>query len=75
MATIKVKRRGDDLELLLPAELVERLALHDGDELAVTEGPDGLVLRREPTLDERKRASFDRVLQTHARTFETLANR
>lgn len=37
MTTVKVLRSGDGLGVVLPPEVVERLALHDGDELSVTE--------------------------------------
>ena len=75
MTKVKVLRNGDSLGLVLPAEVVERLALQDGDELSVAEAGGTVVLSREPSLMERRREAIDHVLTVHARTLELLARR
>ena len=75
MTTIKVLRSGDAFTVVLPHEVVQRLGLHDGDELSVVDLNDGLELHKGRSSAERQRESAQRVLKTHARTFERLAQR
>ena len=75
MTKVKLIRDGDSLRLVLPHELVERLALHDGDELSVVEADGRVTLQRDTPLADRKREAIEHVLTTHARTLELLANR
>lgn len=76
MTTVKVLRSGDGLGVVLPPEVVERLALHDGDELSVTEANGRVELQKRTTvLTSREREAVDYVLTHHARTLELLAKR
>ena len=75
MTTVKVLRNGDSLGLMLPPEVVERLSLHEGDELSITESSGDVTLRKELSIAERRREAIDYVLTHHARTLELLAQR
>lgn len=41
---LELKRIGNSTGLILPKELLARLGLKQGDEVFVTEGPDGVTL-------------------------------
>ena len=75
MTKVKVLRNGDSLGVVLPPELVERLALHDGDELSVTEADGALLFSKERSVAERRQEAIGHVLTAHARTLELLAKR
>jgi len=59
---VKVAKWGDSLVVRLPAELVARLGLKEGDEIAVVEKEGALEVEREVSLAERQ-ASVDRLFQ------------
>ncbi len=75
MTKVKLLRDGESLGFVFPPELVERLALHDGDELSVTESGGHVELRKCSSLLAREQDAIEHVLTTHARTFELLAKR
>jgi putative addiction module antidote len=45
MASLKIRQIGKSLGVVLPREIVDRLRLAKGDELAVMETPTGIELR------------------------------
>jgi putative addiction module antidote len=44
MASLKVTQIGNSLGVILPREIIERLKLAKGDEVAVVETPNGIEL-------------------------------
>jgi len=50
---LEIKKIGNSTGLILPKELLARLGLSQGDEVLVTEGPDGFqVARYAPDLEQ-----------------------
>jgi antitoxin MazE len=49
---VKVSKWGNSLAIRLPAELVARLGLKDGDEIAVVEKGGALEVERKMSVDE-----------------------
>lgn len=45
MNTLKIRRIGNSLGVVLPKEALERLKAGEGDELVLQPGPDGYVLK------------------------------
>lgn len=44
MVTVKIRKIGNSLGTILPAEVAARLRVQPGDTLSVTETPDGIQL-------------------------------
>ena len=43
---LEIKKIGNSTGLILPKELLARMGLSQGDEVLVTEGPDGIKISR-----------------------------
>lgn len=74
MLKVKVRKIGNSLGAILPAEVAARLRVKEGDNLSVTETPDGIQLSPyDPDFDasmkafERGRARYRNALRRLAR--------
>jgi antitoxin MazE len=57
-AAVRVSKWGDDLAVLLPKELVEKMGLSDGDELSIVDVVERtLVVQKE----DRRKAALERL--------------
>lgn len=58
MYTLKLTQVGNSMGVILPKELLARLSLEKGDELYVTDSPDGLrITTHNPAFEEQMRAA------------------
>jgi len=75
MNLLKVRRIGNSLGVILPAEVLDRLHVEEGQELVATMGPEGLVLRR-PRLvvSDQELADFVKNLGQHHDVAQGLGN-
>jgi len=75
MLNLKVRKVGNSLGLVLPKEAASRLRVADGDELFLTEAPDGSYVltpydpefERQMTLAEEGMRRFRNALRTLAK--------
>jgi putative addiction module antidote len=74
MLKVKVRKVGNSLGAILPAEVAARLRVKEGDNLSVTETPDGVQLSPyDPEFDaamkafERGRARYRNALRRLAK--------
>ena len=71
--TLKVRRIGGSLGVILPKAVLEALAVAEGDNLFVTVTPDGLTATaHDPDFDEALDAARA-FMKTHRETFRALA--
>jgi putative addiction module antidote len=73
MTTLKLRKVGNAVGVILPRALLDRLKVQDGDELHVVETPDGLELTPYDPEFERQMKSADRVLRRYRNTLRELA--
>jgi putative addiction module antidote len=58
MASLRVTQIGNSLGVILPREIVERMKLAKGDEVAVVETPNGIELTPfDPDFDRKLKAA------------------
>lgn len=73
--TLKIRKIGNSLGMLLPKELAAKMKVEEGDTLFVTEGPEGVTLTPfDPDFDEAMRDA-DEFLRTHRDAFRKLAGK
>lgn len=70
---LEIKKIGNSTGLILPKELLIRLGLEQGDQVVVTEAPDGLRLTRDNTDFEKAMKIVDEVMVEYRETLEALA--
>lgn len=72
--TLKVRRLGGSLAVVLPKAVTEALALSEGDDLYVTLTPDGLTATPyDPSFDEALEAARG-FMHDYRDTFKALAS-
>lgn len=49
---MQVSKWGNSLAVRLPADLVRRMGLKEGDRIELDEAEDGLAIRRQPSAEE-----------------------
>ena len=60
MTSIKVTTVGNTVSIVLPEELLKKLAVSEGDQLLARETPDGIeILRGDASLDEQMKVAED----------------
>lgn len=73
--TLKVRKIGNSLGMILPKAIAAKMKVEEGDALFVTEGPDGIVLSPyDPEFDDAMRDA-DEFLRTHRDAFRKLAGK
>jgi putative addiction module antidote len=70
---LKVRKLGDSHCVILPREVVDRLRLADGDTLAASETPDGLLLSPSDPKFARAMEGFERVRRRYREALRELA--
>lgn len=74
MFTIKLQQQGNALNMTIPPETIERLGLHAGQELTLTERGAGFELITREARIERQRMLAQKVLREQAETLKALAH-
>lgn len=73
MIKVKVRKIGNSLGAILPAEVAARLRVKEGDSLSVTETPDGVQLSPyDPEFDDAMKA-FERGRSRYRNALRRLA--
>ena len=74
MSSLKVRKIGNSLGVVLPKDLLARLKVDDGDSLFVTEAPDGSlrITPYEPDFGEQMDAAKD-IMARYRNTLRELA--
>jgi putative addiction module antidote len=73
MASLKVMQVGNSLGVILPREIVERLKLAKGDEVAVVETPNGIELTPYDPDFDRKLEAAKKVTKRYRNALRELA--
>jgi len=73
MSTLKLRKVGNAVGLILPKPVLDRLRVGDGDELHLVETPNGLELTPFDPEFERQMASANRVMKQYRNTLRELA--
>ena len=61
MTSLKIRKVGNSLGVVLPKELLARLNLADGDQLFISEAPDGTmrITPYDPAFEDQMRAASE----------------
>ena len=70
---LEIKRIGNSAGLILPKELLIRQGLAQGDEVFVTEGPDGLTIHKRDEAFEKGIAVARKAMKTYRKALRELA--
>ncbi len=70
---LEIKKIGNSTGLILPKELLARLGLKQGDEVVVTEAPDGFKVSRDNAEFERAMAIVEDIMVEYRETLQALA--
>jgi putative addiction module antidote len=70
---LEIKKIGNSTGIILPKELLVRLGLTQGDELFVTETPEGVMMRPNKPDFERGMEIARKAMKTYRNTLKELA--
>jgi putative addiction module antidote len=70
---LEIKKIGNSTGLILPKELLARLGLQQGDQVVVTEAPDGFKVSRDNAEFERAMSIVDDIMVEYRETLQALA--
>jgi putative addiction module antidote len=70
---LQIKKIGNSTGLILPKELLQRLGLEQGDEVIVSESPDGLTISPYAEDDDETMRIARKVMKKYAGTLKALA--
>ena len=70
---LEIKKIGNSTGLILPKELLARMGLSQGDEVLVTEGPDGIKIARHTPDLERGMEIARKAMKTYRAALTELA--
>ncbi len=70
---LEIKKIGNSTGLILPKELLARLGLKQGDEVIITEAPDGFKLTRDNSEFGRAMSIVDDIMDEYRDTLQELA--
>jgi len=73
MASLKITQVGNSLGVILPREIIERLKLAKGDEVAVIETPNGIELTPFDPEFDRKLEAARRITKRYRNALRELA--
>ena len=71
---LKIRRQGNSLGLTLPSAMTDALQLKEGDEVHVTQTPDGIVVRAHDPEFARGVEAAERVFRRYRNTLKALAD-
>jgi len=75
MVTLKIRRIGNSLGVVLPKEVLARLRAGEGDAVFFTEAPDGFRLTPYDAEFARQMEVAERVMRKHRDALRELAKR
>ena len=70
---LEIKKIGNSTGLILPKELLARLGLKQGDQVIVTETPEGLRFTRDDAEFEKAMKIVDDIMVEYRDTLQALA--
>lgn len=70
---LELKRIGNSTGLILPKELLARLGLEQGEQVIVTETPDGFNVRRDVETFEKGMEVARKAMRSYRNTLKELA--
>mgnify|MGYP002084195966 FL=1 len=70
---IELRKLGNSTGIILPKELLTRLGMAAGDELVITETPDGFKVTRRSETFERGMEIARKAMKTYHHTLKELA--
>jgi putative addiction module antidote len=70
---LEIKKIGNSTGIILPKELLVRLGLEQGDEIMVTETPDGFKVTRPTETFEKGMEIARKAMRTYHHTLKELA--
>lgn len=70
---LKLKKIGNSTGLILPKELLARLRLEEGDEVVVSEKPDGFAVTRDQETLEKGLEIARKAMKTYHNALKELA--
>ncbi len=70
---LKLKKIGNSTGLILPKELLARLRLEEGDEVVVSEKPDGFSVTRDQETLDRGLEIARKAMKTYRNALKELA--
>ncbi|MGQ0457798.1 MAG: AbrB/MazE/SpoVT family DNA-binding domain-containing protein [Hyphomicrobium sp.] len=70
---LEIKKIGNSTGLILPKELLARLGLEQGDEVVVTEAPDGFRITRDSSDFDEAMSVVDDIMVEYRDTLAKLA--
>lgn len=73
MYTLKIHKIGDSLGITLPQEILEQLNVGEGDNVFLTETPDGVQLTTSDPEFERAMKAYRKVSQQYKNALRELA--
>jgi putative addiction module antidote len=72
-ATLKIRRIGNSLGVVLPKAVLERLGAGEGDELRLSEAPGAVTLSKSDALVDEQIAAGRKVMERYAAALRELA--
>ena len=75
MVTLKIRKIGNSLGVVLPKEVLAKLRAEEGDEVHFTESPEGFRLTPYDAEFERQMEMAERVMRKHRDALHELAKR
>jgi len=73
MITLKARAVGNSTGVTLPREVTDRLKIHDGDALYLTESPEGYRLTPYNPVFERQMKAAESVMKRYRNALHALA--
>lgn len=70
---LEIKKIGNSTGLILPKELLGRMGLAQGDNVIVTEAPDGFRVTKDNSEFEQAMAVVDDIMVEYRETLQALA--
>jgi putative addiction module antidote len=73
MTTLTIRKIGNSEGVILPKEILARLHVSEGDQVFVTETPDGITLRPYDPAFEKQMEVAEDVMRRYRNTLKKLA--
>ncbi len=73
MTTVKITKIGNSVGIVLPKEVLERLRVGQGDQLHITEAPDGVTLTPYDAEFQRQMEVAEQVMRKRRNVLRKLA--
>lgn len=74
MTTLTIRKIGNSEGVILPKEILARLHVSEGDQVFVTETPDGITLRPYDPAFEKQMEVAEDVMRRYRNTLKKLAD-